>query len=148
MSIFKNQKRLNGVVSFLILSSVLLSQALMAESPQLKFTKVSDLQGVVDIANAGDGSNRVFLVEKAGRIFILKNGQTLAEPFLDIRNWVAVGGEQGLLSLAFAPDYGSSGYFYIWYTQNGGETVLSRFKTSSNPNIADRDSEQKLLPVS
>ena len=147
MSIFKNQKRLNGVVSFLILSSVLLSQALMAESPQLKFTKVSDLQGVVDIANAGDGSNRVFLVEKAGRIFILKNGQTLAEPFLDIRNWVAVGGEQGLLSLAFAPDYVSSGYFYIWYTQNGGETILSRFKTSSNPDIANRDSEQKLLTV-
>lgn len=129
------------------LFGILLPQNLMAEDPQLQFTQVSTLPGIVDITNAGDGSNRVFLVEQAGRIIILKNGQTLSEPFLDIRNWVIHFGEQGLLSLAFAPDYSSSGNFYIWYTNNDGQTVLSRLKVSGNPNSANRDSEEKLLVV-
>lgn len=148
MSLFLNGSGLGRLLGLLVLSSVLLSQSLMAEDPQLEFTKVADLPGVVDIANASDGSDRLFLVEQAGRIFIYKNGQVLTEPFLDIRNWVASGGEQGLLSLAFSPDYATSGYFYVWYVQNGGETVLSRFRVSINPNIANRDSQNKLLTVS
>jgi glucose/arabinose dehydrogenase len=129
------------------LFSILLPQSLMADDPQLEFTQVSTLPGIVDITNAGDGSDRLFLVEQAGRIFILKNGQTLAEPFLDIRNWVINLNEQGLLSLAFAPDYRSSGYFYIWYTHNDGPTVLSRIRVSGNRDVANRDSEEKLLIV-
>jgi glucose/arabinose dehydrogenase len=125
----------------------LLSQSLMAQDLQLEFTQVSDLFGIVDITNAGDGSDRLFLVEQAGRIYILKDGQTLPEPFLDIRDRVTGGGERGLLSLAFAPDFKSSGNFYVFYTQSGGDTVLSRFGVSANPDIANINNEKKLLTV-
>ena len=55
--------------------------------------------------------------------------------------------EQGLLSVAFAPDYASSGYFYVWYTDMGGGMVLSRFRVSGDPDVADPDSEEVLLIV-
>jgi glucose/arabinose dehydrogenase len=142
-----NARQVRALSLALLLLSVFLPQGLMAEDIQLEFTKVSDLTGIVDITNAGDGSDRIFLVEQAGRIFILKNGQTLAEPFLDIRNLVTSSGEQGLLSLAFAPDYRFSGYFYIWYSHNDGPMVLSRIKASGDPDIANRDSEEKILVV-
>lgn len=140
-------KKIHSTSKILVLLSVLASQGLMAEDPQLEFTQVSDLSGIVDITNAGDYSQRVFLVEQTGRIFVLKDGQTLVDPFLDIRSRVMSGGERGLLSLAFAPDYKSSGYFYVWYTQNGGDTVLSRFRVGDDPDIADMNSEEKLLTV-
>ena len=63
----------------------------------------------MDIRNAGDGSGRLFLVEQTGRIMLLSGGEELETPFMDIRNRVQTGGEQGLLSLAFAPDYAEVG---------------------------------------
>jgi glucose/arabinose dehydrogenase len=148
MSLLIGKQKQNWVMYLALCSlSILLPHSLMAAEPQLQFTQVSALPEIVDITNAGDGSDRIFLVEQAGRIFILKNGQTLAEPFLDIRNWLISAGERGLLSLAFAPDYNSSGYFYIWYTHIDGPMVLSRIRVSVNPDIANRESEEKLLVV-
>jgi glucose/arabinose dehydrogenase len=117
-----------------------------AEDPDLRLTKISDIRGVVDIANAGDGSGRLFLVRQSGTIYI--NGEDPASPFLSIQNRVRdTGNEQGLLSVAFAPDFAASGYFYVWYTGGGGGMVLSRFRVSDDPNVADPDSEQILLLV-
>ena len=113
----------------------------------LQFTKVSNRGGVVDIRNAGDGSARLFLVEQGGLVRVLKDGAELANPFLDIENLVSAGGERGLLSLAFTPDYKSSGYFYVWYTDQVGSTVLSRFSVSGNPDVADAGSEEIILTV-
>ena len=113
----------------------------------IQFTQVSDTRGIVDITNAGDGSDRLFLVEQRGRVFILKNGQTLETPFISLQGQLSSGDEQGLLSLAFAPDYETSGYFYVWYTATSGGSVLSRFRVSDDPDIADRDSEQLILTV-
>lgn len=130
-----------------IFISALLPLELKAEDPQLEFTQVSTLRSITDITNAGDNSHRLFLVEQGGHISILKNGETLAEPFLDITDRVLSGGERGLLSLAFSPDYKSSGNFYVWYTQAGGTTVLSRFKVSGDPDIANADSGEIILVV-
>jgi glucose/arabinose dehydrogenase len=113
----------------------------------LQLTSVSDQRGIVDIANAGDGSNRLFLVEQRGRILILDDGAVLDTPFLSMGGRLATGEEQGLLSLAFAPDYAESGYFYIWYTPTSGGTALSRFRVSGDPNVADATSEQVVLSV-
>ena len=72
----------------------------------------------------------------------------LNDPFLDIGARVrSSGGEQGLLSLAFAPDYAASGLFYVWYTDQSGDMTLSRFSVSGNPDLADAGSEEKLLVV-
>jgi len=78
---------------------------------------------------------------------IHRDGEDLAEPFLDLTDRVETGGERGLLSLAFAPDYAASGHFYVWYTRTGGATVLSRFTVGTEPDRADAASEQVLLEV-
>jgi len=114
----------------------------------LRLTNVSGQRGIVDIANAGDGSNRLFLVEQRGRILIFENGAVRETPFMSLSGKLAGGEEQGVLSLAFAPDFSESGYFYIWYTPTSGSTVLSRFRVTDDPNVADVDSEQLVLSVS
>ncbi len=113
----------------------------------IKFTKVSNLGGVVDIRNAGDGSNRLFLVGQSGTVRIVKNGVTLDEAFLNIGERISSGGERGLLSLAFAPDYAQSGYFYVWYTDSSSDTRLSRFSVTGDADIADPDSEKLILSI-
>ncbi len=95
-----------------------------------------------------DGSGRLFVIEKPGRIRIIQNGQLLDQPFLDISNRVgSSGNEQGLLGLAFHPNYSQNGRFFVNYTDNNGNTVIARYQVSSDPNVADPNSEMKLLGV-
>lgn len=101
-----------------------------------------------DITNCGD--DRLFVVEQGGKIWILdKNGVKLPTPFLDIDPKVgSSGNEQGLLGLAFHPDYAHTGYFYVNYTDNNGDTRISRFSVSANdPNVATSASELIMLQV-
>jgi glucose/arabinose dehydrogenase len=95
-------------------------------------------------APAGDLS-RLFIVEKTGGIRIVKDGTLLPDPFLDISRQVSGSMEQGLLGLAFPPDYASTGRFVIHYTDTAGNTRLSVFQVSANPDIADGSSEQVIL---
>lgn len=107
---------------------------------------VSGLERPVDIQNAGDGSGRLFVLEKVGRIRILQSGQILSIPFLDITDRVgSEGNEQGLLGLAFHPHYAENGFFYVNYTGKDGNTVLARYQITSNANLADPASERVLL---
>ncbi len=145
--LFTTSRQTRSLGLVLVLISALLPAELKAEDPQIEFTQVSTRPIVTDITNAGDGSHRLFMVELGGRISILKNGETLAEPFLDISSRVQSGGERGLLSMAFSPDYKSSGKFYVWYTMLGGTTLLSRFTVSEDPDIANAESEEGLLVV-
>ena len=95
------------------------------------------------------GDPRLFVVEQRGTIQIIENGMTLGTPFLDIQDIVAAGGERGLLGLAFHPDYASNGFFYVHYSNervgSEGDTVVSRFSVSGNPNVADDLSELILI---
>jgi glucose/arabinose dehydrogenase len=95
-------------------------------------------------APTGDLS-RLFIVEKTGGIRIVKDGILLPDPFLDISGQVSGGMEQGLLGLAFPTDYASTGRFVVHYTDNAGNTRLSVFQVSANPDIADASSEQVIL---
>jgi len=107
---------------------------------------VSGLQRPVDLQP--DGSGRLFVIEKPGRIRIIENDQLIETPFLDITERVGSGGnEQGLLGLAFHPQYAQNGRFFVNYTNKLGDTVLARFQVSSDPNVADPNSEVKLLGV-
>ncbi len=103
----------------------------------------------VELASPDDGSNRLFVVAQNGIIHMFANKADIKNStvFLDIKRKVKSGGEMGLLGLAFHPDYKSNGYFYVNYTRgNPLETVISRFRaSSSNPNIADPESEKILL---
>jgi hypothetical protein len=95
-------------------------------------------------APTGDLS-RLFILEKAGSIRIVKNGTLLPTAFLDISPQVSNVGEQGLLGLAFDPSYSSNGRFFVHYTDLQGNTRVSRFQVSADPDIADAGSEQIIL---
>jgi glucose/arabinose dehydrogenase len=96
-------------------------------------------------APAGDA--RLFVVEQAGRIKVLRAGRA-PETFLDIVSLVGSGGERGLLSMAFAPDYATSGLFYVDYTDTSGDSRIAEYRVSrSSPDRADPASRRELLKV-
>ena len=100
----------------------------------------------VVVTNAGD--SRLFVVEKTGFIRVVQSdGTVLGTPFLDIHTLVSGGNEQGLLGLAFHPDYGSNGFFYIDYTDTNGDTQVVRYTVSGNPNVANAGSNTPVLSV-
>ncbi|GAB5472123.1 MAG: PQQ-dependent sugar dehydrogenase [Maribacter sp.] len=112
--------------------------------PELSFEQPLDLQ------SPNDGTNRIFVVEKPGRIQVFSNATDTSEAtlFLDLGNDISTTSEQGLLGLAFHPDYSSNGFFYVYYTPNTGRSVVSRFSVSaSNGSTAERDSELVLLEI-
>jgi glucose/arabinose dehydrogenase len=78
-----------------------------------------------------------YVVEQGGRIRPIRNGNALGTDFLDLTGAVRSGGEQGLLGLAFAPDYATSGRFYVNFTNTAGHTVVARFRRSADPFVAD-----------
>lgn len=134
----------------LVLASILLAVPLSAQFsiepafPDLSFNRPVDLQ------HAGDGSERLFVVEQAGRILVFPNDRNAsnAKVFLDIRDRVNDGGnEEGLLGLAFHPSYSDNGYLYVNYTaSNPRRTVIARFSVDgSDPDAADPSSESVLL---
>jgi glucose/arabinose dehydrogenase len=104
---------------------------------------VSGLDLPVDIQNAGDGSGRLFIVQKRGSILIFQNNQLLSQPFLDITDEVKSRGiEQGLLGLAFHPQYAQNGFFFVYYIDQNGNSVVARFHVATDdPNRADPSSE-------
>ena len=111
-------------------------------------TVATGLVRPVNVQSASDGSGRLFIIEKVGRIRILQDGKLLDSPFLDISNRVGSGGnEQGLLGLAFHPNYAENGLFFVNYTDKNGNTVIARYHVTADPNVADPNSEVALLHV-
>jgi len=107
----------------------------------------SGLRQPTHITHASDGSNRLFITEQRGRILLVQGGQISKKPFLDITDRVSCCGERGLLSIVFSPGFKEKRYFYLNYTDNAGDTVVSRFHLSQDPDIADPKSEEKILTV-
>jgi glucose/arabinose dehydrogenase len=108
----------------------------------------SGLAAPVGVANASDGSDRLFVVEQAGVIRVIRAGALLETPFLDIRSRIASGGERGLLGLAFAPGYPADPRLFVDYTDLDGNTVISSFRVASSaPDQVDPASERVLLHV-
>jgi Glucose/sorbosone dehydrogenases len=100
------------------------------------------------VTGAGDGSGRLFVVEQPGTIWIVRNGQRLEEPFLDIVAQVgSQANEQGLLSIAFSPDYARDGQFFINYTDREGDTVVARYQVADDPDQADVNSARTILMI-
>ena len=116
---------------------------------QVAFSNLSFARPV-DLQHPGDGTDRIFVVEQAGVIKVFENnaGAATAATFLDITGRVNdSGNEEGLLGLAFHPDYKNNGYFYVNYTAiSPRRTVIARYRVNaSNPNLADPNSEFILL---
>ena len=95
-------------------------------------------------APPGD-ERRVFVVEQGGTIRVVRGGEKLGTPFLDLTDRVQSGGEQGLLSMAFAPDYATSGLFYVYYTDSDGNQRVVEYKRSGEDQADPGSARQVLL---
>jgi glucose/arabinose dehydrogenase len=116
----------------------------LPDGEDYELVKIADgFEKPLYLTNAGDGSKRLFIVEQQGTIRIIdRTMKTLGTPFLDISTKVGRGSERGLLGLAFHPDYPENGFFYVHYSDLNGDTVISRFKASIDPDKADMESEE------
>jgi glucose/arabinose dehydrogenase len=95
----------------------------------VRLRKVDDFDGPLYLTSPPGDRARQFVVEKEGRVMVVKNGRKLDTPFLDIRDQVqATASEQGLLSIAFAPDYAQSGLFYVYFTDRASDQRILEFR--------------------
>ena len=135
---------------FWALASTSSSHAQVPSDLTLEFV-AGGFSSPVAIRHAGDGSGRLFIVEQGGLIRIVDDGSVLPTPFLDLQSLVVSGGEQGLLGLAFHPDYSTNGLFYVNYTRDGDpdvdKTVIARYSVSADPNVADSTSATLILEI-
>ena len=121
--------------------------------PSLQVVKVAEgFYDPVNVASPSDGSGRLFVVERPGLIRIVnQDGTVVPEPFLDLSKIVITAGlEQGLLDMAFHPDYANNGQFFVYYTdwRTTGDSFVTRFQVAADdPNKADPDSAQVILSV-
>jgi glucose/arabinose dehydrogenase len=118
--------------------------------PNLTLTQIPGaLTQPTSITHAGDGTPRIFVTEQPGRIRIIKNGVLLGTPFLDLTARIGIpGGEQGLLSVAFPPGYGTTrNRFYVYYTNPAGTLVIARYRPTANADVADPNSEEIILTI-
>ena len=149
-------RRVGGLISVLLFAATILPVA--AQTPAssfdpstlaISFTSIaSGLNQPVDLVDPDDGTGRMFIVQQSGQILILKDGEVNPTPFLDISGQITTGTEQGLLSVAFHPQFKSNGLFYIDYTDTSGNTQIEEWKVSAdNPDVADPSSARTLLSV-
>ena len=132
---------------YAVLTAVLCSAAPLFAAVRLVPTVTSGLSSPLFVGHAGDGSNRLFIVEQGGIIKVLQPGSSTPTPFLDIHTRVLVGGERGLVGLAFHPQYGSNGRFFVFYTRTGdGALVIAEYHVSPNPDVASA-TETVLLTI-
>ncbi len=124
--------------------------ALTPDQVRLRLEPVyNGFQLPVFLTHAGDGSGRRFVVEKTGKIWVIDNGAVLATPFLDLRARITTSGnEQGLLGMAFAPNFTETGHFFVNYTDRQGTTVVERYTvTPADRNRADPQSAFTVITV-
>jgi glucose/arabinose dehydrogenase len=120
--------------------------ATSAQSGPVRLVRIGSFAGPLYVTAPPGDRRRVFVVEQGGRIRVIKGGRLLGRPFLDVSADIVSGGEQGLLGLAFAPDYARSRRFYVNYTDRSGDTRIVEFRSrSSNRDVADPRSARIVL---
>ncbi|HEU4705915.1 MAG TPA: PQQ-dependent sugar dehydrogenase [Solirubrobacterales bacterium] len=108
--------------------------------------KIGSFDAPVYVAGAPGFPRLLFVVEQGGRIAVLEHGHRLHRPFLDLRGKISSGGERGLLSVAFPPDYASSRRLYVYYTDPAGNIRIDEFRRAS-PTRAAMDTRRKVIEI-
>ncbi|HEY8638546.1 MAG TPA: PQQ-dependent sugar dehydrogenase, partial [Solirubrobacteraceae bacterium] len=119
--------------------------ALPVDAHALRLVSIGRFSAPLYVTAPPGDTRRVFVVEQAGVIRVVRGGKTLGTPFLDIRNRVASGGERGLLSMAFAPDYARSGRFYVDYTDRNGNSRVVEYRRATADRANPRSARRVLL---
>ncbi len=131
--------------------------------PTIRLQSIADgFDNPIDVVSPNDGTERLFVLQRGGQIYIIENGIRLENPFLNISDRVSTCSECGLLGIAFPPDFANTGYFFISYTSktdlvgpetndgdtpDNGDTVIARFHVTDNPNVANSASEEPILVI-
>ena len=110
--------------------------------------RIGTFESPLLVTSPPSDKRRVIVVEQTGRVRLLLGGKRVRRPFLDLHNDVTAGGEQGLLGLAFAPDYARSKRLYVYFTDRAGNQRLQEFRRSArSPNRADKSSRRNVLTM-
>ena len=119
-----------------------------SQAPTLAYQPViTGLNFPIDVVNAGDGTNRIFIAFQGGLIRVYDQSYALLGDFLTVSG-LSTGGERGLLSIAFHPDYETNRFFYVYYTNANGDVEIARYQTFlNNPNLADPTSKVIVLTI-
>ena len=120
-----------------VIVSLLLAYPAQSQTTLRAVVYATGLSSPVAIVQDPTNAAVQFVVQQGGRIRAVQAGQVLPTDFLDLRAAISASGERGLLGLAFAPDYASSGRFFVNFTNTAGNTVIARFRRSANPLVAD-----------
>ncbi len=130
--------------------AVLIVSALPAQAQTFETERIiTGLTNPLLVTAPSNDFDRIFIVQQTGQILIMENGTLLGSPFLDIATIVLSAGEQGLLGLAFHPNYASNGFFYVNYIDNANsDSVIERYTVSANPNVANPSSGFEILRYS
>jgi glucose/arabinose dehydrogenase len=133
----------------LLAALVLAAAVAQAAPPPVSLRLVAGgFEQPLGITHAGDDSGRLFVVEKTGRVRILRGGTIAPQPFLDVSGRISASGERGLLGLAFHPRYATNRRFFVFYTRPDGTLTISAFLASAaDPDRADPSSEQVLVTI-
>jgi glucose/arabinose dehydrogenase len=115
----------------------------------LRLMALASFEQPVYLTGAPGDAKRLFVVERTGQIGLLLNGRKLSQPFLDIGSSVnSGGGEQGLLGLAFPPDYATTGLFYVYYTMGNNDIRIEQYRRSAgDPDRADPSSARTVITI-
>ncbi len=114
----------------------------------VRLVRVGTFDNPVYITQPPGDRSRMMVVEQTGRIMVLRGGRKLSQPFLDLRSKITYGGEQGLLSVAFPPDYQRSGRFYVYYTDRSDvDNRIVEYRRSANPDRADPSTARVVLTM-
>jgi glucose/arabinose dehydrogenase len=111
-----------------------------------RLNRIANFDQPVEVKAAPGFPRLMFVVEQGGTVRVIRRGKKLGRPFLDISGRVQSGGEQGLLSIAFPPDYRKSGRFYVYYTDGTGDIKVDEFKRRT-PVVAARGSRRPVITV-
>ena len=144
------EKTVNGFIIFFFI--------IVFPEQTIDFETVADgLNSPVACANSGDGTNRLFIADQIGKIYIVEDDELVLDPFLDISDKLVTLSptydERGLLGIAFHRDYENNGRFFVYYSapkageEIDHESILSEYQVSEDPNIADPDSEKIIFRV-
>jgi glucose/arabinose dehydrogenase len=110
----------------------------------VRLVRVGSFDSPVYVTSPPRDRRRIFVVERTGKIRVVVGGKRRARPFLDLTGDISSGGERGLLSMAFAPDYAKTGRFYVYFTDRNGDIRIQEFRRS-NANVANRASRRQIL---
>jgi glucose/arabinose dehydrogenase len=135
------------LLALILLALAALASPVCAQPAQLATRLVAINLDMPLFVAAPSGDARLFVVEQTGKIRILEGGRFLETPFLDLGGSVSGGNEQGLLGLAFHPDYAANGRFFVNYTDTEGDTRIVSYRVSADADVADPASASELLSI-